>query len=150
MIRVPPQYDSHSSASRCSRDLAPFNHWSESKPTYIVERVIDVDTVVLSDLGTVRLIGVDTPETVDPGDVHGKTATGDSFASNTPIRRTVTTVATAPACNARITIARGGKAQSRLRATSTIGKLRHQREGSRGRRRSRRKSTTQIRVVAMW
>ena len=35
-------------------------------PTYIVERVIDGDTVVLSSLGTVRLIGVDTPETVDP------------------------------------------------------------------------------------
>ena len=31
-----------------------------------VESVIDGDTVVLTALGTVRLIGVDTPETVDP------------------------------------------------------------------------------------
>ena len=31
-----------------------------------VQRVIDGDTVVLSSIGTVRLIGVDTPETVDP------------------------------------------------------------------------------------
>jgi len=31
-----------------------------------VTRVVDGDTLVLSDIGTVRLIGVDTPETVDP------------------------------------------------------------------------------------
>ena len=31
-----------------------------------VTRIVDGDTLVLSDLGTVRLIGVDTPETVDP------------------------------------------------------------------------------------
>jgi micrococcal nuclease len=31
-----------------------------------VQRVIDGDTVVLDTVGTVRLIGVDTPETVDP------------------------------------------------------------------------------------
>lgn len=31
-----------------------------------VTRVIDGDTVVVQDIGTVRLIGVDTPETVDP------------------------------------------------------------------------------------
>jgi micrococcal nuclease len=36
------------------------------RPRYVVERVIDGDTVVLTTLGTVRLIGVDTPETVDP------------------------------------------------------------------------------------
>jgi micrococcal nuclease len=35
-------------------------------PTFVVERVIDGDTLVLSTLGTVRLIGVDTPETVHP------------------------------------------------------------------------------------
>lgn len=33
---------------------------------YAVERVIDGDTIVLEDIGTVRLIGVDTPESVDP------------------------------------------------------------------------------------
>jgi endonuclease YncB( thermonuclease family) len=33
---------------------------------YRVERVIDGDTLVISGLGTIRLIGVDTPETVDP------------------------------------------------------------------------------------
>ena len=33
---------------------------------HLVERVIDGDTVVVSGIGTVRMIGVDTPETVDP------------------------------------------------------------------------------------
>jgi len=33
---------------------------------YAVTRVVDGDTVVLDSIGTVRLIGVDTPETVDP------------------------------------------------------------------------------------
>lgn len=33
---------------------------------YPVERVVDGDTVVLGSLGTIRLIGVDTHETVDP------------------------------------------------------------------------------------
>lgn len=32
----------------------------------LVERVIDGDTVTVTGIGTVRLIGVDTPETVDP------------------------------------------------------------------------------------
>lgn len=32
----------------------------------LVERVIDGDTIVVQGIGTVRLIGVDTPETVDP------------------------------------------------------------------------------------
>jgi endonuclease YncB( thermonuclease family) len=32
----------------------------------IVTRVIDGDTIVVANVGTVRLIGVDTPETVDP------------------------------------------------------------------------------------
>jgi micrococcal nuclease len=31
-----------------------------------VERIVDGDTVVLAGIGTVRLIGVDAPETVDP------------------------------------------------------------------------------------
>jgi len=38
----------------------------QTQSTHTVQRVIDGDTVVLSSLGTVRLIGVDTPETVDP------------------------------------------------------------------------------------
>ena len=33
----------------------------------VVERVIDGDTVVLVGLGTVRLVGIDTPETVKSG-----------------------------------------------------------------------------------
>lgn len=33
---------------------------------YAVQRVVDGDTVVLETIGTVRLIGVDAPETVDP------------------------------------------------------------------------------------
>lgn len=32
----------------------------------LVSRVIDGDTIVVETIGTVRLIGVDTPETVDP------------------------------------------------------------------------------------
>ncbi len=32
----------------------------------VVTRVIDGDTIVVDGVGTVRLIGVDTPETVDP------------------------------------------------------------------------------------
>lgn len=37
-----------------------------AQATHVVQRVVDGDTVVLTDIGTVRLIGVDTPETVDP------------------------------------------------------------------------------------
>lgn len=37
-----------------------------AQSTYRVARVVDGDTVVLRGLGTVRLIGIDTPETVDP------------------------------------------------------------------------------------
>lgn len=32
----------------------------------LVQRVIDGDTIAIQGIGTVRLIGVDTPETVDP------------------------------------------------------------------------------------
>jgi micrococcal nuclease len=34
--------------------------------SYLVTRVVDGDTIVLERIGKVRLIGVDTPETVDP------------------------------------------------------------------------------------
>ena len=34
--------------------------------TYLVTRVVDGDTIVIEPIGKVRLIGVDTPETVDP------------------------------------------------------------------------------------
>jgi len=38
-----------------------------AQPTLpVVTRVIDGDTIVVEGVGTVRLIGVDTPETVDP------------------------------------------------------------------------------------
>ena len=33
----------------------------------VVERVVDGDTIVVQGVGRVRLIGVDTPETVHPG-----------------------------------------------------------------------------------
>lgn len=32
----------------------------------VVERVVDGDTIIVADVGRVRLIGVDTPESVDP------------------------------------------------------------------------------------
>ncbi len=38
----------------------------ERAATFAVERVIDGDTIVVETIGTVRLIGVDTPESVDP------------------------------------------------------------------------------------
>lgn len=38
----------------------------EDEQWYAVEKVVDGDTVRLKELGTVRLIGVDTPETVHP------------------------------------------------------------------------------------
>ena len=37
-----------------------------AEPTYLVTRVVDGDTIVVEGIGKVRLIGVDTPETVDP------------------------------------------------------------------------------------
>jgi len=37
-----------------------------SASAQLVTRVIDGDTIVVAGFGTVRLIGVDTPETVDP------------------------------------------------------------------------------------
>ena len=46
-------------------------------PSRLVTRVIDGDTIVVDGIGTVRLIGVDTPETVDPDspvEYYGKEA----------------------------------------------------------------------------
>ena len=37
-----------------------------AEPAYLVTRVVDGDTIVVEGIGKVRLIGVDTPETVDP------------------------------------------------------------------------------------
>lgn len=45
---------------------------------YEVERIVDGDTLVLEEIGKVRLIGVDTPESVDPRkpvEYFGKEAT---------------------------------------------------------------------------
>jgi endonuclease YncB( thermonuclease family) len=39
---------------------------ASSASAQLVTRVVDGDTIVVADVGTVRLIGVDTPETVDP------------------------------------------------------------------------------------
>jgi micrococcal nuclease len=39
---------------------------ARSSSAQLVTRVIDGDTIVVAGVGTVRLIGVDTPETVDP------------------------------------------------------------------------------------
>jgi micrococcal nuclease len=51
----------------CSSDLPSEPTRIEAPPTLpTVTRVIDGDTVVVEGVGTVRLIGVDTPETVDP------------------------------------------------------------------------------------
>ena len=48
-------------------------------PTFVVERVVDGDTVIIAGIGSVRLIGVDTPETVHPTkdvDAFGLEASG--------------------------------------------------------------------------
>ena len=38
-----------------------------ARASYIVQRTVDGDTIVLDDIRTVRLIGIDTTESVDPG-----------------------------------------------------------------------------------
>ena len=43
--------------------LAPV---ASAQPPPMVTRVVDGDTIIVSGVGSVRLIGVDTPETVDP------------------------------------------------------------------------------------
>lgn len=40
--------------------------WPQISTAQLVTRVVDGDTIVVEGVGTVRLIGVDTPETVDP------------------------------------------------------------------------------------
>jgi micrococcal nuclease len=51
----------------CRADLPNEPTGLEAVPTSsTVTRVIDGDTVIVEGMGTVRLIGVDTPETVDP------------------------------------------------------------------------------------
>ncbi len=46
------------------------NHIQQEQPQenkkYLVNRVVDGDTIKIDKIGTVRLIGIDTPETVDP------------------------------------------------------------------------------------
>ena len=56
------------SLAACSSNLPsdPTLVESPQQPLPVVTRVIDGDTVVVEGVGTVRLIGVDTPETVDP------------------------------------------------------------------------------------
>ncbi len=56
----------------------------------LVTRVIDGDTLVVAGVGTVRLIGVDTPETVDPRrpvQAFGKEAS--DFTRRTALNKTV-------------------------------------------------------------
>jgi endonuclease YncB( thermonuclease family) len=56
----------------------------------LVERIVDGDTLVVSGLGTVRLIGVDTPESVDPRrpvEAYSKEAT--QFLTNLALGKTV-------------------------------------------------------------
>ena len=51
-------------SSSLPTDPAPVETAQATLP--VVTRVIDGDTIVVEGVGTVRLIGVDTPETVDP------------------------------------------------------------------------------------
>ncbi|MEP0813760.1 MAG: thermonuclease family protein [bacterium] len=58
-IRVDPP------SVRTAADI-PRPRWSADEPVYRVSKVVDGDTLRLSDGEKVRLIGVDTPETVHP------------------------------------------------------------------------------------
>jgi endonuclease YncB( thermonuclease family) len=51
---------------RLARLAVAFLFVASAASAQLVERVIDGDTIVVQGIGTVRLIGVDTPETVDP------------------------------------------------------------------------------------
>jgi micrococcal nuclease len=56
-------------ASLCGAALAVavFISTPDAQARFVaVERVVDGDTLIVEDVGRVRLIGVDTPETVDP------------------------------------------------------------------------------------
>ena len=73
-----------------SVDQNPIASTSEYK-WYEIEKVVDGDTVKLVGLGTVRLIGVDTPETVHPTkqvECYGKEATAKmkEFVTKTKVR----------------------------------------------------------------
>lgn len=50
---------------RTAADI-PRPRWSADEPEYRVSKVVDGDTIRLSEGGKVRLLGVDTPETKDP------------------------------------------------------------------------------------
>ena len=55
-------------AAACTQPAAaqPREAARELSREYVVERVVDGDTIIVSGIGRIRLIGVDTPETVDP------------------------------------------------------------------------------------
>jgi len=64
--------------------------FASALPGQPVERVVDGDTIVVHGVGLVRLIGVDTPETVDPRkpvEFFGKEAT--AFTSRLVLGKTV-------------------------------------------------------------
>lgn len=49
-----------------ARELAADGQRRPAADTYLVTRVVDGDTLILERLGRVRLIGIDSPESVDP------------------------------------------------------------------------------------
>ena len=54
-------------ANRCLLAAALFASAPALAGAQLVERVVDGDTIIVRGVGRVRLIGVDTPETVSPG-----------------------------------------------------------------------------------
>jgi len=77
-----------------SSSAAPSSSSPPPPPVITVIDVVDGDTVKLSDRRTVRIIGIDTPETVAPGkpvQCWGPEAT--AFATQTLLNKTVTVVA---------------------------------------------------------
>jgi micrococcal nuclease len=50
----------------CILTIGPWNAAAQTRDSFRVDRVVDGDTVILETIGRVRLIGVDTPESVHP------------------------------------------------------------------------------------
>ena len=67
MLRRLPAVGVSAIARRCLPVAVLLAVTSASAGAQLVERVVDGDTIVVRGVGRVRLIGVDTPETVSPG-----------------------------------------------------------------------------------
>jgi micrococcal nuclease len=65
--RPSPRPSTTSTTARATTSTSPSTSTSTTTPAAVIARVVDGDTLVLTDGTKVRLIGVDTPETKKPG-----------------------------------------------------------------------------------